>query len=258
MKKFYEFYFIDDNYVYNDDEYWRLYDENKEKAIKKFEGKMFCPLCLKAPLTVARGDKRKYFKVNSVDMHSINCSYRLDEANKSEVKSYYENLDIDDIKSKLTSCMNQLLNKAFKGFKNTKCIDDVRKSINEGIFSFKTRKAKIKHLPHMNLESRKIRENMDKIKIYYGECYVYFSKSPFSNSKGVYGGLLHILSLRTKKQICSISISPNVHEYLGIDFNNTVSQAEKYYLCFVSEMIMDNKGYLNCKINDSRLMLFEK
>lgn len=58
--------------------YWDLYDKNHMEAIKKYDGHMFCPLCKLAPLTVAKGNQRRYFKVIESDMekHDIECSER--------------------------------------------------------------------------------------------------------------------------------------------------------------------------------------
>ena len=68
--KFEEFYFENDR-NYPADAYWDLYDKNHQEAIKKYEGHMFCPLCRLAPLTVAKGELRRYFKVVQSDMETI-------------------------------------------------------------------------------------------------------------------------------------------------------------------------------------------
>ena len=103
-KKYNEFYFMEDGKIHPDSDYWDLYNKDKNEAMKKLEGKMNCPLCFMAPLTVAKGRKLKYFKVNQSDVskHLKNCPYLLDEATKSEVKEFYESATDEDIKNRLT------------------------------------------------------------------------------------------------------------------------------------------------------------
>ena len=72
--KFEEFYYEDDK-NYPVDVYWNLYDKNHAEAIRKYEGHIFCPLCRLAPLTVAKGNERRYFKVveSDMDKHDALC-----------------------------------------------------------------------------------------------------------------------------------------------------------------------------------------
>ena len=77
---------------------------------------MNCPLCFMAPLTVVKGRKLKYFRVNQSDVskHLKNCLYLLDEATKSEVTKFYESVTDEDIKNRLTICMNKILKQKIK------------------------------------------------------------------------------------------------------------------------------------------------
>ena len=47
---------------------------------------LFCPVCKLAPLTVARGNQRRYFKVIESDKekHDIDCPYRHEVASRKE------------------------------------------------------------------------------------------------------------------------------------------------------------------------------
>lgn len=110
--KFEEFYFENDR-NYPADVYWNLYDKNHQEAIKKYEGHMFCPLCKLAPLTVVKGEQRRYFKVVQSDMekHDDGCSYKRKEGSKRDIEKFYKNLDTTDIRNRLISCMNRMLKK---------------------------------------------------------------------------------------------------------------------------------------------------
>ena len=100
--KFEEFYFENDR-NYPADVYWNLYDKNHQEAIKKYEGHMFCPLCKLAPLTVVKGEQRRYFKVVQSDMekHDDGCSYKRKEGSKRDIEKFYKNLDTTDIRNRL-------------------------------------------------------------------------------------------------------------------------------------------------------------
>lgn len=81
--KFEEFYFENDK-TYSSEVYWNLYDKDHKAAIKKYEGHIFCPLCRLAPLTVAKGNLRRYFKVieSDIEKHDSKCSYRRKKGNR--------------------------------------------------------------------------------------------------------------------------------------------------------------------------------
>jgi len=75
---------------------------------------MFCPLCHLAPLTVAKGNQRRYFKVIEADMekHDSECSYRRKKGSKRDTEFFYKDLDRADIRNRLVSCMNRMLKKS--------------------------------------------------------------------------------------------------------------------------------------------------
>ena len=122
--------------------------------MKKFEGKINCPLCFMAPLTVAKGRKLKYFKVNQSDVskHLKNCPYLLNEATKSEVKEFYESVTDEDIKNRLTICMNKMLKKKIKETKNNE-LTVKKDNIEFEAFIIKNKEEKKKYLPTISLYS---------------------------------------------------------------------------------------------------------
>ena len=68
------------------------------------------------------------------------------------------------------------------------------------------------------------------------------------------------LNVDSKKQICQISISPSVYNYLSdklIDIPEKKDEALNYYLCFSGTLEKDNYSY-KCKLKDSRLLVLEK
>ena len=261
-KKYNEFYFMEDGKIHPDSDYWNLYNKNKNEATKKFDGKMNCDLCFMAPLTVAKGRKLKYFKVNQSDVskHLKNCPYLLDEATKSEVKEFYESAIDEDIKNRLTICMNKMLKKKIEETKNNELT--VKEDNNEfKAFIIENRKRKRKYLPTISLYSQDIREELDKLKIYYGKCKVYYNYRTYidknDKNKEIKRYYLQILNNKTNKLICSLSVSSTVFGYLEISLPDKRENSKLYYLCFFAEFYIKEE-YLNAILKDSRMILFEE
>lgn len=258
--KYDEFYFENDkNYDIN--VYWKLYDENHQNAIKKYEGHIFCPICRLAPLTVAKGNERRYFKVSAENMnkHDEYCPYRLEKASKKETKEFYDNIDDIDIENRLKSCMNRML----KSLNETKYIKAPKENckINDrnDFFNITTSANKKKYIPHKSLYSKNL-DNNEEIKIYYGECNIYIYKYvPLGESEAkIY--YLKILSSKTNKQICDISISINVYKYLKDVISIMPCEkkdAQKFYLCFVGVLTKKDYSY-NCVLKTSKFIMLER
>ena len=259
--KFDEFYFENDkNYPVN--VYWDLYDKNHIEAIKKYDGHMFCPLCKLAPLTVAKGNLRRYFKVKASDMekHDIECSYRHREATKKETINFYGNLGITDIRNRLVSCLNRMLKSALNGTNNGNSLMHGEKNSEKNFLDFKVDSGEIKYLPHKNFNSNNLEEDMDIQKIYYGKCALYIYKYAPKDETDIKMYYLKVLDKNNKKQICEISISPNVYNYLSDELDDIPEDKNKplnYYLCFSGILEKDKYSY-KCKLGDSRLMVLEK
>ena len=254
--------FIEDRKTHPGSDYWDLYNKDKNEAMKKFEGKMNCPLCFMAPLTVAKVRKLKYFRVNQSDVskHLKNCPYLLDEATKSEVKEFYESAIDEDIKNRLTICMNKMLKKKIEETKNNELT--VKEDNNEfKAFIIENRKRKRKYLPTISLYSQDIREELDKLKIYYGKCKVYYNYRTYidknDKNKEIKIYYLQILNNKTNKLICSLSVSSTVFGYLEISLPDKRENSKLYYLCFFTEFYIKEE-YLNAILKDSRMILFEE
>lgn len=259
--KFEEFYF-ENNRNYPADVYWDLYDKNHQEAIRKYEGHMFCPLCRLAPLTVAKGEQRRYFKVVQSDMekHDSECSYRRKKGSKRDTEKFYKDLDTTDIRNRLISCMNRMLKKLINPTGGNISKTGRIGTHNKGFFDFTTENMEIKYLPHKNLNSKTLENDMDVQKIYYGRCALYIVKYVPTGEDEIKMYYLKVLNQDTKKQICDITISRYVYNYLKEDLDKIPeekSKAENYYLCFSGIMEKGKYSY-KCKLADSRMLILEK
>ena len=242
--------------------YWDLYDKNHMEAIRKYDGHMFCPICKLAPLTVARGNQRRYFKVieSDTEKHDIDCPYRHKMASKKETNNFYKDLDTTDIINRVISCLNRMLKKVFNNMDGNGLLVRGEKKSKNNFFDFNGNGGERKYLPHKNFNSGNLKEDMDIQKIYYGKCALYIYKYIPKGGADIKMYYLKILSRNSKKQICEISISPYVYNYLSnelTDIPEERDEALNYYLCF-SGILEKNKYSYKCKLKDSRLLVLEK
>lgn len=118
-----------------------------------------------------------------------------------------------------------------------------------------------KYLPIISLYSQHIREELDKLKIYYGKCKIYYNYRTYidknDKNKEIKKYYLRILDNKTNKLICSLSVSSAVFSYLEISLPDKKENAKLYYLCFFAEFNI-KEGYLNAVLKDSRMILFEE
>lgn len=260
-KKYDEFYFENDT-NYPADVYWNLYDKNHKEAIRIYDGHMFCPICKLAPLTVARGNQRRYFKVIEADTekHDIDCSYRYNMATKKEIINFYGDLDTTDIRNRLISCLNRMLKRVTEYMDGNGFLTKEEKKEKNNFFNIKGVYGESKYLPHKNFNLGHLEKDIGIHKIYYGKCTLYIYKYIPKGESDIKKYYLKILSENREKHICEISISPYVYNYLdGIldDIQENKDEALNYYLCFAGVMEKDKYSY-KCKLLDSRFLVLEK
>lgn len=264
--KFDEFFFENDK-NYHADVYWNAFDTDKKAAEDKYDKHMFCPLCKTAPLTVIKGNERKYFKVINSDMekHSLECSYRRDEASRKETDAFYADLDKSDIENRLVSCMNRMLRKQKVDNNIEKTRNAFDKMIKDRSFlDIETTMMEIKYLPHKRLDSKLSEEDVGIIKIYYGECLLSKKIHIFED-----GNKMCFIKVKNSNNYyrCDISISPYVYKYLEENLAEIPegNESKLYYLCFAGLMELEqvngkNEKVFNnykCKLKDSRLLRIE-
>lgn len=187
------------------------------EAIKKYDGHMFCPLCKQLRLTVARGNNEDILKFIEPDMekHDIECSYRHKKATKKETHNFYKDLNTTDIRNRLVSCLNRMLKSVLKDTNNGNSFIRGDKKSKNNFFDFKGDSGENKYLPHKNFNSKDLEEEMDIQKIYYGKCALYIYKYIPKDETDIKMYYLKVLNKSSKKQICEISISPYVYNYLS-------------------------------------------
>lgn len=266
-KKFDEFYFEDDK-NYPDSVYWNSFDLDRKATEGKYDNHMFCPLCHLAPITVAKGAERRYLKVDKTDMskHDPECSYKLDEANKTETKEFYSNLDTIDIRNRLISCMNRMLKKKLRILGTGGENPSTKKESDIEFLNFKTKEQKKKYLPHKNLITKFDDTDLDVQRIFYGECDI--SIRVFKVEDEIKRYYLKIISIEKKYKICDVSIAPYVYTYLEDLLKDIPEEGvgvQKCYICFSG--LMEKKtftskdgssGYsYSCVLKDSRLITIE-
>ena len=263
--KFNEFYF--ENEIHSANDYWQLYNKDPKAAIKKYDGHVFCPICESAPLTIVKGNKRRYFKVSHSDMekHSEDCSFRNNPATKKETTYFYKDLDTTDIESRLLSCLNKILKKELTTADKESSSVSTRKNYTNNFLDIVINNRK-KYLPNKYLYSENLYKDSDIQTIYYGKCALYIispnntndindtndtndtndindindtndtnNTNDINNKNNQKYYYLKVLNSYTKKEICEISITKNIYGYLSSDLENIPNKKDEaidYYICF--------------------------
>lgn len=284
--KFNEFYF--ENEIHSANDYWQLYNKDPKAAIKKYDGHVFCPICESAPLTIVKGNKRRYFKVSHSDMekHSEDCSFRNNPATKKETTYFYKDLDTTDIESRLLSCLNKMLKKELTTADKESSSVSTRKNYTNNFLDIVINNRK-KYLPNKYLYSENLYKDSDIQTIYYGKCALYIispnntndtndindindtnNTNDINNKNNQKYYYLKVLNSYTKKEICEISITKNIYGYLSSDLENIPNKKDEaidYYICFSGFLKKKQRQYKGnnydfhqCNLRDSRLLILEK
>ena len=117
-----------------------------------------------------------------------------------------------------------------------------------------------KYLPHKNIYSKTLEEDLGIQKIYYGRCALYILKYIPKGEEEIKMYYLKILDINTKKQICDIAIPIYVYKYLENELREIPEEKDKadiYYLCF-SGILGKGKYTYKSKLMDSRLLVLER
>lgn len=111
-KQFDYFYFIEDGKLYPLDEVQELYEKNNGD-ISYFQGGMRCPECKEAFLSFTHKTSRcrEYLSKEPSSRHLDNCSYNYDYASKKQIIEYVKTMTDAQIKDKLESALNMLINR---------------------------------------------------------------------------------------------------------------------------------------------------
>ena len=157
------------------------------------------------------------------------------------MKELYESATDEDIKNRLTICMNKMLKKKIK---------EKSKNNEFEAFIIKNKDGK-KYLSTISLYSQHIREKSDRLKIYYGKCKVYY-RTYIDKNEEIKRYYLQVLNNKTNKLICSLLISSRVFEYLEISLPDKKENSKLYAELYIKE------EYLNAILKDSRMILFEE
>ena len=275
--KFNEFYF--ENEIHSANDYWQLYNKDPKAAIKKYDGHVFCPICESAPLTIVKGNKRRYFKVSHSDMekHSEDCSFRNNPATKKETTYFYKDLDTTDIESRLLSCLNKMLKKELTTADKESSSVSTRKNYTNNFLDIVINNRK-KYLPNKYLYSENLYKDSDIQTIYYGKCALYIispnntndtnNTNDINNKNNQKYYYLKVLNSYTKKEICEISITKNIYGYLSSDLENIPNKKDEaidYYICFSGFLKKKQRQYKGnnydfhqCNLRDSILLILEK
>lgn len=253
-KKYTEFYFENDR-NYSDDAYWDLYDFDRQEAIKKYKGHMFCPECQQAPIVPVQTRKTRYLKVTRIDKHESGCSNANTNRRHSQTDGYEAELTISDIQSRLQSYIDDMIKSdtVSNEFKKTK----MRKPKEEKRIStpFEQGKQKYKRTSCRNFNKGSLEKDLGKEKFFRGKGSLYIKSYVPESESEVKMYYLKVLNSETNKQIFDIAIPSYRFDKMDKIFKGIPTKkqdAKGYYLCIETIMEKTAEGFYTCKLDDAR------
>lgn len=278
--KFSKFYFSDDLDNHDISEMKQLFFENnRDKTVvnEKYEGKIFCYVCHKAPLNINFGPDRQFLSVlkSNQSLHEIGCWKSVDEADKKEVNHFLSSKEID--KSHINKRLELFLSSIFRSLKQTSKVFS-EASVGHGLNEINSLTIETSSRVQKNLPRRKLTTDLrdegksDSYKIYYGICKLYLYAYKPKDNETIAQYYLKILDNTTNTLICELSISPFVYYYISQEISEKIpcgyfaKKAEylKYVtshkIAFVSKMNVEiNGNFKNVrgKLDDSRMLFID-
>lgn len=255
VRKFNKFYFKEDEKIHYLYEIMDDIKKDKIGALEKYEGKIFCPDCRKALLSINIENKYLYVSKNYQNDHDEECPMRAEYLGKRELVALYDELTDEELERKLNAAINQgirfnLDNNDINnnGNGNNNADDD---ELNQAFY-----KGIIRRIPNRSIYSNKIYMSLGLNTLYYGLCYIEQEYVNGDNTDDVKinktdGNVnkekdkesywrLRILNRKNREPLLSIKLTENVKHYFKYDFNDP---DKLYNIAFVLELYSKKDSY---------------
>ncbi len=237
-RKYSEFYFEKDNSIHQVKEIFDALKENRDEALEKYRGNIYCPECRLGTLSINPSREYLFTSSNNMDTHAENCSMRYESIGRKELKKYYHEITENDAKIKLQSVLDMLFLRDLDRHDKNMDYEDIQERVRKtNAFLVENDEGERRCLPRISIYSGNIDEYLDLMTIYYGKCKIYVTKD--DKSEKIYG-YIHVLSEKTDTPLMDIVITNQVKDYIDLDFETKIENAKTYYLSFI--MNLSQKG----------------
>lgn len=214
-----------------------IYRENNDKIHR---GKIFCPECHQAKLTV-RGSKNKKSLTDIPGIeHSKDCSYRYRRATPKQARFVFNETERFDV--------NKQFNRVF-----TTLYKSTEETIPGGLVfncpaNLKQPDGKVRKvtIPLVNLEKIDDTTDVNKEQFFYGKCRLVPSKLQSGNY------LIKVLAPKSSFQYFAIEVTEKTYKYLPSTIKNPNRKSEKgVNFLYFGKLTADKKGWKSTKLRSA-------
>ncbi len=214
----------------------------KEKDDKKYRGKIFCPECHQAKLTVRGMKKNKALVPIKDSEHAANCSYQYRNATPKQARLVYNEAETFGV----NKAFNELFTTLFKGDNKIIPAGSVFKCpISQKSESGKMRNVLIPLTHVENITSA----NVNQEQFFYGKVRYDISKLQNGNY------ILKILAPKSSFQYFTIEISEKTYKYLPNKIKNPNRKSQKgVYLLYFGKLTEDRRSFKSSKLRSANYL----
>ncbi len=213
----------------------------RERDDKKYRGKIYCPECHQAKLTVRGAKKNKALVELKGAEHSEECSYRLKNATPKQARYIFnESEDINKVFTKLFTTL-------FKG--DNKIIPaGAEFEIPANLKNLENKKTKKVLIPLTHVEKITSANTLEE-QFFYGKVRTEISKLQNGNY------MMKVLAPKSSFQYFTIEISEKTYKFIPNKLKNPTRKSEKgVYFLYFGKLTEDKRKFKSSKLRSANYL----
>lgn len=213
----------------------------RERDDRKYRGKIYCPECHQAKLTVRGAKKNKALVEIKGEQHSEGCSYRLTPATPKQARYVFNESE------EINKVFTKLFTKLFKSTENI-IPAGAEFEIPVNLKNLENKKTKKILIPLTHVE-KITSENTTHEQFFYGKVRTEISKLQNGNY------VMKVLAPKSSFQYFTIEITDKTYKYIPNKLKNPTRKSEKgVYLLYFGKLSEDKRKFKSTKLRSANFL----